>query len=82
MDHNAILDCNKCSINNRTCAILEIKNTFWNTYALVLYEDDGSLEKVSLDRLCDVKLKEAKEWTKILLFAQIESVISLNVKGI
>lgn len=61
LDYNVILDCNKCSIKNRPCAILKIEKTIWKTYALVLYEDDGSLEEVSLDRLCDVKLKEVKE---------------------
>lgn len=61
LHYNVVLDCDKCNINNRPCAILEIKNTSWGTHALVLYEDNGKLEEMSLDRLRDVKLKEVKE---------------------
>lgn len=55
-------DCDKCRLK-RKCTILEIKNTFWQSNALVLYED-GTLEKVSLDRLHDIKLKGVNEDVK------------------
>ena len=58
MSYNVHIDCNKCSYNNRACAILEIKDTFFGAIAIVFYEDNSSLEKVPLDRLRDVKLKE------------------------
>lgn len=49
-------DCNKCELKNRIYDVIEVGSNFWGGYAIVSY--DGKLEKVSLDRIFDIKNKE------------------------
>ncbi len=53
---NAIPNCKECSYNTTRYDLIEIGSNFWGSFAFV--QKNGKIEKVSLDRVYDIKEKE------------------------
>ena len=57
IEYGQVLDCSKCSINNKECEIISTGSSFWNgDYAVVLV--NGEMKKVPMSRLYDIKEKD------------------------
>lgn len=54
--YNHTPDCKNCSYNTTRYEIVQIGSNFWGGYAII--QNEGKLEKISLDRVYDVQEKE------------------------